>query len=601
MKTYELPLTRDYVRNWTIPDAIREIIQNALDFCHGTLHANIVDDDDTGLQSIHIHSPGASLEPRTLLLGCTTKADDPHSIGSFGEGYKIALLVLARECIDVRIFHSGLVWTPSFTRSELFGEDVLTITEEKYDEWRPTSVTFEVRGLSDEVIEKVIDNTLQLQNHIGKFHRVDQGDILLDRPGKLYVNGLFVSNTDLKFGYNVKPEYLTLERDRQTVSSFDLQFLTKDMWFNTGLATTIAELIEDEVKDLEYGHYGCPELVKEACYKAFTERHPGAVAAKSQHELEALVKSGMTNVVYIGSTYGGIVQSHRSYQSGTVKHATVTPHLRLRQFFTRSSRRYTTTRNCRFQEAHQRIRKLEVVIVGFTDQLYIIRARYNIASTANLEVLVAELYRLSFSNGKDYIGMTSGKAKRRFIGHRSSANKMSHYPVAKAWRKHGEPKLEVLCVGSNEYVAEMEQKAILLFKSVVPNGYNVALGGNGVMIGRRHTEASKLAMSIGHAGKVLTDEHRMRIGIAATGKVMTDEQRSKSRAARIGSRNTDEQKRHKRAIVDGVTYWSIRVAFQTLGLPMQSYPTFRKKLVANGMTGQFLFNGRTYQFKLEIK
>ena len=355
MKTYELPLTRDYVRDLTPVEAIREIIQNALDYGHGVLNTTITidpPDDDDGhyhpdendtdydpevdgaTATIRIDSPGASLEPRTLLLGCTSKAGDVHSIGSFGEGYKIALLVLAREGIDAVIYHSGVTWTPSFTRSEVFNEDVLTITEEKDDEWKPQGITFMVRGLPIETIEKVRANTLQLQGDVGAFHRVRQGDILLERPGKLYINGLFVSETGLDYGYNVKPEFLTLERDRQTVSSFDLQWLTKDMWFDTGLPLTVAKLMEEGSKDLEYANYSCPELVKEACYQAFIKRHPGAVVARSQDELEQLVKHGMTNVIVVNATYAKVIQSHRGYNSEIVRKAVVEPHMRLRQFLT---------------------------------------------------------------------------------------------------------------------------------------------------------------------------------------------------------------------------------------------------------------------------
>jgi hypothetical protein len=342
MKTYELPLTRDYVRNWTPVEAIREIIQNALDYCHGTLHADIqVEDFDPNERwdyTLRIDSPGASLEPRTLLLGCTSKADDPHSIGSFGEGYKIALLVLAREGIDVVIYHSAVTWTPSFTRSETFNEDVLTITEEKDDEWKPNGVTFIVRGLSLETIEKVRENTLQLQGDVGKFHRVDQGDILLDIPGRLYINGLFVTKTDLAYSYNVKPEYLALERDRQTVSSFDLQWLAKEMWFSVGIPTTVAAMMANGVKDLEYAHHGCPELVKEACYQAFKLKHPGAVIANSQSELEYLVKQGMTEVVIYNDTYTKALQSYRPYASTIVKKAIVAPHVLLRKYLTDNRR-----------------------------------------------------------------------------------------------------------------------------------------------------------------------------------------------------------------------------------------------------------------------
>lgn len=326
-KTYELPLTRNYVRNWTVVEAVREILQNAIDYGNGKLRAEL----NSNSHSIWIHSEGARLEPRTLLLGCTSKADDSEAIGSFGEGYKIALLVLAREGVEVTVHNREVVWNPFFRQSETFGEEVLCIDEWPLDQ--PSSgVSFAIPNLYPEVFDKIIENTLQLQDNFGKFHRVNEGDILLDRPGKLYVNGLFVTDTGLEYGYNIKPEFLKLERDRQTVSSFDLKWMTKTMWFGTGLFQQVSELMEKGVEDLEYGQYDSPELLKDACYKIFREKHPGAVVAKSQAELEALVKEGLIDVRIYPESFANTVASHPEYQVGIVRSAKLSPQGELKAF-----------------------------------------------------------------------------------------------------------------------------------------------------------------------------------------------------------------------------------------------------------------------------
>jgi hypothetical protein len=59
------------------------------------------------------------------------------------------------------------------------------------------------------------------------------GKILLDTryKGNIYVSGLFVCKNDrINYGYNITPEYLQLDRDRQTVSDFDLLWTTSRMW-----------------------------------------------------------------------------------------------------------------------------------------------------------------------------------------------------------------------------------------------------------------------------------------------------------------------------------------------------------------------------------
>lgn len=37
MTIYQLPIARSYVKHWTVADAVREILQNAIDHSGGTL------------------------------------------------------------------------------------------------------------------------------------------------------------------------------------------------------------------------------------------------------------------------------------------------------------------------------------------------------------------------------------------------------------------------------------------------------------------------------------------------------------------------------------------------------------------------------------
>ena len=50
-------------------------------------------------------------------------------------------------------------------------------------------------------------------------------------------------------------------------------------------------------------------MVKEACYRAFKARHPGAVVARDQDELNSLVKRGMTKVIISEAYYPYIVST----------------------------------------------------------------------------------------------------------------------------------------------------------------------------------------------------------------------------------------------------------------------------------------------------
>ncbi len=241
-KSYELPLGRGYVRHWGLPEAIREILQNALD-SESPFEYEL--DEDTLL----VHSKFTTLSPATLLLGQTSKAEDAETIGSFGEGYKIALLVLARNDYKVRMLNGDRIWTPSFKMSRQFEAEVLHIDDSSADKMNE-GLTFEVSGLSPGDIATIKEGCLHMQGNVGEVIATKFGRILKERKGKLYVGGLFICETDMMFGYDVLPKHLKLERDRQTVSGWDLQQITKNMWFDTERFDEIAELLSQDCPTL---------------------------------------------------------------------------------------------------------------------------------------------------------------------------------------------------------------------------------------------------------------------------------------------------------------------------------------------------------------
>lgn len=310
-RTIELPLSRDYVRHWGVREAVKELIQNAIDSDSPFEYSFYGD-------TLTIISRESSLEARTLILGATSKADKADKIGSFGEGYKIALLVLTREGLPVYVRNGYCDWVPSFVHSENYGDEVLCITEHPAERVGQ-GLEFVIGGLSHQQASDIRDSCLLMQDEMDDVIQTSRGSILPSRPGKLYVGGLFVCDTQLSFGYDMKPEYLVLERDRMTVSDFDVKWQAKDMWFSTKQWDRIAELMEANTPDLEYADHGCPELVKEACFRQFQKNNPGAIAVSSQKEMEAAVAKGMTKTVYCGGGYYSAVTKSESY-SASVGH-----------------------------------------------------------------------------------------------------------------------------------------------------------------------------------------------------------------------------------------------------------------------------------------
>lgn len=311
-RQYELTLAKTYVSKWTSVEAIRELIQNALD-SESPFLFTFYTPEGCDFPTLRINSEFTTLQPNTLLLGVTSKADDKQTIGSFGEGFKLALLVLTREGYDVDVHNGDVLWKPSFKYNHQFKEELLVIEEHQVDIPVAKGLTFDIHCIPPDVEQRVRASCLKMCE-VGEKITTAYGDILLDRPGSLYVGSLFICNTELKFGYDIKPEFIKLERDRQTVSNWDLKAVTKNIWFDTKQFERIAKMLEEKYPDLEYAEYGAPEAVKEACYRLFRKMHPGKIIAESQAEMEQMVKRGLT--VYVGgSGFVANVKSSAAYRN----------------------------------------------------------------------------------------------------------------------------------------------------------------------------------------------------------------------------------------------------------------------------------------------
>lgn len=100
------------------------------------------------------------------------------------------------------------------------------------------------------------------------------------------------------------------------------------------------------------------------------------------------------------------------------------------------------------------------------------------------------VYRLTFANGKVYVGMSKTCPKkgylRRFYEHEKNASSGKQLPVYAAWRKHGEPSFEVLSMHADRAsCAEAEIAAIAEHGSISEGkGYNIMGGGEGQQAGQ---------------------------------------------------------------------------------------------------------------------
>lgn len=95
------------------------------------------------------------------------------------------------------------------------------------------------------------------------------------------------------------------------------------------------------------------------------------------------------------------------------------------------------------------------------------------------------LYKITnLINLKVYIGMT-GDVQRRKYQHFNHRSGKTISVIKLAIDKYGPDNFEfkILCIGSREYIVELEKKAIISYDSI-SNGYNIRAGGEG---GSGHT------------------------------------------------------------------------------------------------------------------
>jgi len=147
------------------------------------------------------------------------------------------------------------------------------------------------------------------------------------------------------------------------------------------------------------------------------------------------------------------------------------------------------------------------------------------------------LYKLTFSNGKSYIGYTTKSMSRRVKEHVKTAKLGGHLLVHKALRK-----FEFSFKAEEIFQSDIEQElldeevvAIAKHNTLAPGGYNLTTGGekcytlsdeskakisNSMLgtkrrIGKRHSQEAKELMRKAKVGKALSSEQKLNMSMAA--------------------------------------------------------------------------------------
>jgi len=336
LSKYELSLSKDYVPNWTVVDAIRELFQNALDQQSTVENNTMFFDYDESQQTLKIGNKLSVLDVKTLLLGSSTKRNDPNTIGQFGEGYKIATLVLTRLNKKVIFFNYGAkeVWSPRFVKARRYGgEEILTFFIDKKYPWTSVpdnNLTIVIEGISLKEYKEIVESNLHLQD-VGKTIQSKLGRVLEEERyrGKVFVNGLFICDyNEYTQGYDFKPEYIKIDRDRKLADSFELRWLSSRMLSGIESSKTL-ELIKNNAADVQYitsmngisldSNKPLNKILNDVYEDFKKENGEQAVPVTTQDEYSLIQKSSNYIPVYVPENYAVAIKSSSSYSDAVLK------------------------------------------------------------------------------------------------------------------------------------------------------------------------------------------------------------------------------------------------------------------------------------------
>lgn len=267
MKTIELSLSPKYVSGWGVEEAVREILQNAIDQKADGAEVSVSYDRET----LSILTDGARLKTSTLLLGESGK-DDERYIGKYGEGYKLALLVLTRERKPVKVVTDAETWTPEFRLSETFGEESLQIDVEETGVPGGEFTEFRIGGISPAMMRSFGDRFIALERFMGRDigakRESEYGTIMLESryKGKFYVGGLFVQeDTGFAYGYDFLPEHVSLDRDRKAINHYELKELTARALTSCGDVSLLVNSFDEKHLDVSDADSVLDEIDEDQC------------------------------------------------------------------------------------------------------------------------------------------------------------------------------------------------------------------------------------------------------------------------------------------------------------------------------------------------
>ena len=234
----KLTIEATYCKDWTVVQALREVLQNALDT------KTPVTLTRQGEYCI-IRDSGAGLKLSDFLLGRSSKSGDSTAMGQFGEGIKIAALVLSRNGRSIRIESGAKEFECLFTYDDQWQSSLLTINIKDGVNSSGTTVTVQC---TEAEVAQASQLFLQLkpmpilEHQSWSNHGQHWEHQILEAPGHFYVNGILVCSERAILGYNFMRKEL-VNRDRSAVSHYALEQSVRDALAHLSTGPIIARLL----------------------------------------------------------------------------------------------------------------------------------------------------------------------------------------------------------------------------------------------------------------------------------------------------------------------------------------------------------------------
>lgn len=248
----------DYLKDWGLKEALREIYQNFLD--HGKYKENVRKIKDSNLVRVSLSNDFMPENLDFLRIGNSQKKEG--AIGKHGEGVKMAFMILQRHNLRSGIITYQQAVNPDVYVDQEIGECFCF----KYRSIIPKSDRFIVWFEINKDIFKQFKEDIITEEDI-EFTAHHYGSILEKPAGAVYSGGLFVAHLKgLQHSYDINPEYLPLDRDRSVPRAFDVNWtagrildawdkfkFVDDTYDDTQYITRVPDHFKKEVKPVIVG------------------------------------------------------------------------------------------------------------------------------------------------------------------------------------------------------------------------------------------------------------------------------------------------------------------------------------------------------------